>query len=152
MPYALGLCILVLLAGLGWGCLNLRRQGLGRRELNFIAAQAANGSGSVISHLGLQAAKLVEIPVRSSEAGMGVEYFFLSRVGLLAIIPHRDLASAVELYVEGKLSGNFISAEFAAESVALGLTRHEKLDALSKVDRPHLLKDWEQSAPRHFRT
>jgi hypothetical protein len=100
-----------------------------------------------------QRAALRHVPVvtaRTTEPGL--EYYFNSKLGLLTITPHRELPSAVELRIGGKVWASYISAEFAANAVGTSLTNHKDLDALLTKDRPAKLGDWETSRPHHFRT
>jgi hypothetical protein len=82
----------------------------------------------------------------------GVEYYFHSRVGLLAIVSKRDLPSAVELRINGRVWASYRSAEAAAQAVGLGKTNHVALDALPEEERPSQLRDWQESLPLHFKT
>jgi len=152
MPYGLTFSIMGLAAVLLWGCFAIRRQNAGRRDL----AACAGVVGSFPENRPLRLDMHVPIhhvPVFNTQTfGPGVEYYFHSKLGLLSITPHRELPSAVELRIEGKVWASYISAEFAANAVGSGLTKHQQLDALSAADRPAKLRDWEQSRPHHFRT
>ena len=82
----------------------------------------------------------------------GIEYYFHSRVGLLAIVPERGLPSAVELRINGAVWASYRSAEAAALAVGSGKTNHAELDALPVEERPLQLSNWQRSLPLHFKT
>ena len=154
MPYAYALTfsITMLAAVLLWGRFTFRRQSAGRRALAACA-------GTVGSFVEDRAFRLkMQVPPRHVPAlntptlNLGLEYYFHSKLGLLTIAPHRELPSAVELRIGGRVWASYISAEFAANAVGSGATEHKALDALSAADRPAKLADWEQSRPHYFRS
>lgn len=151
MPYALTFSIMMLAGALLFGRYTIRRQYSGRRN----SGVCAGAVGQFFEERPLnfdQRIALRHVPVVAARtAELGMEYYFNSKLGLLAIVPHRELPSAVELQIGGKVWASYISAEFAASAVGGSLTTHKELDALPMKDRPAKLGDWETSRPHHFR-
>jgi len=152
VPYVLTFSIMALAAVLFWGRFAFRRQNAGRRDLGVCAEAVGGFVESRPLHFDMHVPRR-QVPVYDAQTmSLGVEYHFQSKVGCLTIVPHRELPSAVELRIGGKVWASYISAEFAANAVGSGLTNHKELDALSAAERPGKLGDWEQSRPHYFRT
>jgi hypothetical protein len=81
-----------------------------------------------------------------------MEYYCVTSIGLIAIIPRTGLPSAVQLFVAGQKWANYASAEDAARAVASSSTGHERLDALPCWSVPAMLCDWKQSLPQNIST
>jgi hypothetical protein len=152
MPYVLTFSIMVLAAVLFWGRFTIRRQNSGRRDMGWCAETAGSLIEDRFFDFDLRTVQRRAPIFNSRTFQPGMEYFFNSKLGLLAIVPHQELPSAVELRIGGKTCASFISAELAAQAVASGSTNHQELDMLSAADRPAKLGDWDQSHPHHFRT
>lgn len=142
---------MALAAVLIWGRFTIRRHA-SRRDLDAYAEVTVGFAEDKPFHFDMH------VPCRrvpgfdSQTLSLGVEYHFQSKLGLLTIVPHRELPSAVELRIGGKVWASYISAEFAANAVGSGLTEHKELDSLSSADRPGKLADWAQSRPHYFKT
>ncbi len=150
--YALTLSITLLAAVLLWGRFTFRRQNAGRRNLAACADVAGSFAESGPLHFEMHV-PYRNIPALNTQSlNSGMEYYFHSKLGLLSIVPHPELPSAVELRIGGKVWASYISAEFAADAVSSALTDHKELDALSAADRPAKLVDWGQSRPHYFRS
>lgn len=153
MPYVLIFSIVMLVGTMLCGRLTLRRHYAGRRNLSVWSG----AFGGLVETRPLNFDQDIP-PSRSAPASAsgtlngGLEYYFESKLGLLTIVPHRELPSAVELRIGGKVWASYISAEFAANAVGSSLTNHKELDALPVKERPAKLGDWEQSRPHYFRT
>ena len=96
-----------------WGRFTIRRQNAGRRELGVLAGEA----GAVVEEKSFEINLRVpmrHIPALRDGANIpGNEYYFQSKKGLLAIVPHRELPSAVELYIRGQgVGATYLSADF----------------------------------------
>lgn len=76
-----------------------------------------------------------------------MEYYCLTSIGLVAIIPRSGLPSAVQLFVAGQKWSNYLGAEEAARAVASSSTGHEQLDSLPCWGVPALLSGWQQTLP-----
>jgi hypothetical protein len=81
-----------------------------------------------------------------------MEYYCVTSIGLVAIIPRPGLPSAVQLFVAGQKWANYLSPEEAARAVASSSTGHERLDSLPCWGVPALLCGWKQSVALNIST
>lgn len=80
-----------------------------------------------------------------------MDYYCQSRLGLLALVRNPEVPTAVELCLNGKSIGHYVSADVAARVVASRLTENKRLNALPDAELPATLRDWQQSATHHFK-
>jgi len=79
-----------------------------------------------------------------------MDYYCHCRFGILALVRNEVVPTAVELWLDGKPVGQYVSAEIAAQAVAAGMTEHKRLNALPLGELPASLADWHPTVPHHF--